>query len=382
MRKFKSLAIAALGLALVAVSCGKSVRVTGVVADAPQSDLVVKLLEMNRYKVLDTIKTDASGSFRYALDVEKGQPEFIYLFHGDTRIASLLLQDGDRVSVTADTLGNYSVTGSEETSKLIEVERAEAAFNSSFASASAKLADLDPSSKAAEEVRRDLAKLYIAYYRDRVKYVMQNPYSLTVIPVFYQNVTSDLPLFSQTTDAIHFRNAVDSLKTVYPQSKYVAALEKVARERYSYMSFENQVAMAAEVGFPDLDLPDENGNKVKLSSLEGKVVLVYFWMAQSAEQKMLNLDMLQPVYEKYHPRGLDIYAVSLDQDKSVWANAIRNQKTGWTNVCDGKGASSPALTLYNVPGVPYVYVIKDGEIVNDAKISDEASLRRYLDSAL
>ena len=162
MRRFKSLAIAALGLALVAVSCGKSVRVTGVVADAPQSDLVVKLLEMNRYKVLDTIKTDASGSFRYALDVEKGQPEFIYLFHGDTRIASLLLQDGDRVSVTADTLGNYSVTGSEETSKLIEVERAEAAFNSSFASASAKLADLDPSSKAAEEVRRDLAKLYIA----------------------------------------------------------------------------------------------------------------------------------------------------------------------------------------------------------------------------
>lgn len=378
MRNFKS--IAALCLALVAASCGKSVKLTGVIADAPKSEIVVKLLDMNRFKVLDTLRTDASGFFRYSLDIAKGQPEFIYLFRGDTKVASLLLQNGDRVRITADTLGRFSVEGSGETEKLISVEKAEADFAAAFSAAMARLEDLDASSQAAEEVRRELAKIYIAYYRDRVKYVMQNPFSLTVIPVLYQYAGENLPLFGQNTDAIHFRNAADSLMKVYPQSQYVAALAKEAQARQDYLMIGNQISRAPTVGYPDLNLPDETGAKVRLSSLEGRVVLLYFWVSESAEQKMLNLDVLKPVYDKYHPKGLDIYAVSLDVDKSLWANAVRHQASGWTNVCDGMGSSSPSLMLYNVPSVPFIYVIRDGDLVTDAAISDEASLRKYLDS--
>ena len=64
---------------------------------------------------------------------------------------------------------------------------------------------------------------------------------------------------------------------------------------------------------------------------------------------MMNLDFLLPVYETYRDKGLEIYAVSLDTDKGVWANAVKNQKLSWVNVCDGLGTASPALTLYNVP---------------------------------
>lgn len=381
MRNFKTLSCAALaGLALV--SCGKSAKISAVVADAPQSELIVKLLDVNKYKILDTVKTNAEGAFTYKLDIQKAQPEFVYLFHGDKKIASLLLQDGDKVKLTADTLGKYSVVGSSETEKLLDVERAESEFANSFASTTAKLDDLNPDSPQAAQVRRELAKMYITYYRDRVKYVMTNPYSLTVIPVLYQTVGENLPLFGQSTDAIHFMNAVDSLKTVYPESKYVKALEKEAQSRQSYLGIETRLSQAETIGFPDLELPDVSGTKVKLSSLTGKVVLLYFWTSESVDQKMLNLDMMKPVYEKYHGRGLDIYAVSLDVDKSLWASSVRHQSSPWTNVCDGKGTASPALTLYNVPSVPFVYVIKDGEIVGDAKISDEASLRKYLDSVL
>lgn len=381
MRNFNSLFAAALCVLMVA-SCGKSTKVSGVVADAPQSEVIVKLLDVNRYKVLDTVKTDASGAFKYALDVQKGQPEFIYLFHGDKRIASLLLENGDNVKVTADTLGNYSVSGSVETEKLIAVERAEADFANSFAATTAKLADLDPESAAAMQVRQDLAKQYISYYRDRVLYIMQNSHSLTVIPVLYQKVGENLDLFSQSTDALHFNSMVDSLKTVYPDSKYVKALEEEAKLRSSYLNLQSMVANSTAAGFPELKLPDVNGNKVALSSLEGKVVILYFWTADAADQKMLNLETIKPVYEKYHDRGLDIYAVSLDVDKSVWASAVRNQKLEWTNVCDGLGSSSPAVTLYNVPAVPFIYIIKDGDIVLDADISDDATLRKYLDSVL
>ena len=83
----------------------------------------MKLLNVNRYDVLDTVKTDASGKFSYKVNVEKGQPEFLYVYHNDKRVASLLLEAGDKVNVTADTLGNYTVEGSEESARLALVER-------------------------------------------------------------------------------------------------------------------------------------------------------------------------------------------------------------------------------------------------------------------
>ena len=90
-------------------SCSRGARITGVVGDDPNDKIVVTLLDAGRYNVLDTVTTDKNGAFKYVVDVKKGQPEFIYLFHGDTRIASLLLQNGEKAIVKTDTLGNYSV---------------------------------------------------------------------------------------------------------------------------------------------------------------------------------------------------------------------------------------------------------------------------------
>ena len=85
--------------------------------------MVVKLLDLNNYTVLDTLKTDASGNYNCKVKLEKGQPEFVYLYHGDTKIASLLLEAGETVTVKSDLKGNYTVQGSEESEKLQQVEK-------------------------------------------------------------------------------------------------------------------------------------------------------------------------------------------------------------------------------------------------------------------
>ena len=86
------------------VSCGSNARIDGTLTDAASSEVIVKLLESNRYQVLDTVKTDASGHFSYKVDVAEGQPEFVYIFYKDKKIASLLLEAGDKVGVVSDTL--------------------------------------------------------------------------------------------------------------------------------------------------------------------------------------------------------------------------------------------------------------------------------------
>ena len=71
----------AFGAAVVlAASCGRSAKIDATVSDLASSNVVVKLLNVNRFDVLDTVATDAAGKLSYKVSLEKGQPEFVYLF--------------------------------------------------------------------------------------------------------------------------------------------------------------------------------------------------------------------------------------------------------------------------------------------------------------
>lgn len=366
-------------VAVFMAACTPAARIDGTVEGVPSSEVIVKLLNVNRYETLDTVAVDEAGRFSYKVEVEKGQPEFVYIFHNDTKIASLLLEAGDNIKVAADTLGNFDVTGSEEAVKLAQVEKDYAEAIRQMEAVSAKFADA--SEAEAAELRKELGKIYIDYYRHCVKYVLLNSTSLTVVPVLFQNFGVDLPVFAQSTDAIHFVNVSDSLATVYPDSKYVKALKKEAERRFGYLELENKLASAEEVSYPDVELPDINANKVKLSEVEAKVVMLYFWSASDASQKMFNLDVLKSLYEDYHSRGFEIYQVALDPDKAGWAQVVKQQNLPWINVCDGLGGNSQYVYTYNIAALPAVYIIADGELV-DGQVVDEKSLRRLLDKLL
>ena len=366
-------------VAVIASACGNKARINGTLASAPSSEVVVKLLDVNRYQVLDTVKTDASGKYSYKVDVEKGQPEFVYVFYKDTKVASLLLEAGDVVSVESDTLGNYTVSGSEESLKLAKVEKDYADALLRFEAITSKFAGA--SAKEQAELRQQLGKEYVDYYRNCVRYVMSNSHSLTVVPVFFQNFGTELLVFAQNTDAIHFANVSDSLATVYPDSKYVKALKAEADRRYTYLEIESRLLNAQQIGYPDIELPDVNGKKVALSEVDSKVTMIYFWSASDASQKMFNLDVLKSLYEEFHTKGFNIYQVSLDPDKALWAKVVKQQNLPWVNVCDSRGAASPYITMYNLPALPAVFILKDGELV-DGELVDEKSVRKLIGKLL
>lgn len=364
---------------LFAAACSNGAKVEGTLEGAASADIVVKLLDINRYEILDTVKTDASGCFSYKVEVEKGQPEFVYLFHNDTKVASLLLEVGDKVSVQADTLGNFTVTGSEESLKLAQVEKDYAAAHASLNAIADKLQTAE--AKEAETLKKQMGQEYVNYYRNSVRYVMSNSRSLTVVPVFFQSFGPELPVFGQNTDAIHFRNVADTLEMEYPDSKYVKALRKEADRRFGYLELEARLQSASEIGYPDIELPDVQAKKMKLSEVASPVVMIYFWSASDASQKMFNLDVLKSVYEDYHKKGFEIYQVAMDPDKALWAKVVKEQNLPWINVCDSRGAQSPYVMQYNLAAIPAAYIICDGALV-DGQAVDEKSLRKLLDSLL
>jgi len=365
MKSFKLMAAAA--LVLLTAACGKKTKIEGTLFETPNSQVIVKLLDVNRFQVLDSVKTDAKGHFSYSLDIKKAQPEFVYLFYGDRQIASLLLQKGDKVKVQTDTLGVYSVEGSEESLKLQKVEQEYNAF----------VRDMERIIAREHDPEASLSRRYVAYYRDRITYVMGNTKSLTVVPVLFQQVNPTFPVFGQPTDGIMMQSVCDSLKTVYPESRYVKALEKEAQRRISILDVSSRIQNAEEIGYIDINLPGIDGKNIKLSDKLGKVTMVYFWQA-TAQQKMFNLDALVPIYEQFHKKGFEVYAVSLDSDKAAWASAIRNQKLPWVNVCDTRGAQSPYVTSYGIGSLPMVWFIVDGSVDGSAKVRNADDIRDYL----
>ncbi len=365
MRNYKIFAAAAAALALV--SCAQDAKISGKIDGAKDSPIVVRQLDVNVYTTLDTIKTKSDGSFSYTIPVKKGQPEFVYLFRGDTRVAALLLESGEKAVVSADTLGNYSIEGSEGSAKLAEVDKAYAAFIKSML--------------AAQGDGPQMAKTYLDHYRASVKYLISNPFSMTTIPVLYENIGEGTSIFNQPTDALFFRAAADSLKTVYPESRYVKALEKEAARRMKILEIDGMLRAAKECDYPDITLPDITGEKRSLSSVGAKVVMLHFWNAGDAAQKMLNIDTLLPIWNEYHGLGFEIYAVCVSTDKAEWGSIVNSQKLPWINLNDGLGAASPAVVTYGVTSLPNSVLIINGQL-STTPVKGAAGLRKVLDREL
>ena len=362
--------LAVLGAALLLAACGPKTVIDGTLQDKAEAPVIVKLLDVNKYQVLDTVKTDAAGAFSYKPELQENCPEFIYLFYGDKKIASLLLKQGDHVKVTADTLGNYTVEGSEESLLLQEVESNYAQFMLDMARLSA-----DP------DANQELSRRYVDYYRRSVRYVMEHPQSLTSVPVLFQRVNDGLAVFDQPTDGILFGSISDSLKAVYPDSRYVKALEREAARRTNLLQISQRLQEAEQVGFFDINLPTLAGTNAKLSDAKAKVVMLYFW-ATTDEQKLFNMDTLIPVYNEFHDRGFEIYAVSLDVDKTAWATVVRSQQLPWINVCDTRGNQSPFVNLYGLQNLPTAFFLVGDDMDPNANVTDAASMRKYLQSKL
>jgi len=114
---------------------------------------------------------------------------------------------------------------------------------------------------------------------------------------------------------------------------------------------------------PEISLADTSGSIVALSSVRGKVTLVDFWASWCGPCRAENPNVVS-VYRKYHKKGLEIYSVSLDNDKSKWKAAIQHDKLKWKHVSGLKGWDDPYVKIYGVGGIPDNFLLdKNGKVI-------------------
>lgn len=122
----------------------------------------------------------------------------------------------------------------------------------------------------------------------------------------------------------------------------------------SYANVALKRALAVETGkpFPELDLTDTSGNKLSISSLKGKVVLLDLWSSWCVSCRE-EIPALIKLFKKYNSKGFEVIGISMDDNKEKWLKAIKDDKQPWKAVCELKKWSLNTLasrfSLYTIP---------------------------------
>jgi len=378
--KLRTILVVAAASFLASCSSNENAVIELNVPGAGGKEVVLSKLQVNTIAIVDTLDLDANGNAKGKVNVKADDPDFFYLSYNQKRLASLLLKGGDRVKVSVDTLGGgLTVTGSDETSRLIEIEKTIYDASAKFDAFSTEIADAleKNDTERIKEIQVELSKFFVNYKRGALAQMMKQPASLSNIMLLYQRFSDELPLFGDVHDLVYFRSIHDSLKQSLPNSKYVRALKEEVDKYQKAFEFNNKLTLAGELAFPEIEMADTKGQNRKMSELLGKPFILVFWTSTIDQQKMFNHD-LKELYSKYNPKGLEIYQVSADVDKTQWATVVKEQALPWINVCDGRGTACVALNTYAVTQLPTLILFdKSGNIVAK-NIFDKAALDREL----
>lgn len=134
-----------------------------------------------------------------------------------------------------------------------------------------------------------------------------------------------------------------------------------------------QKLSAVEVGqvAPDFTLNTPEGKPLSMHSIKGKVKVIDFWASWCGPCRGENPNVVK-VYEQYHPKGLEILSVSLDNNKDAWLKAIEDDHLTWNHVSDLKGWGSEAAQLYAVNGIPHLIVLDENNVIVAKNLRGEA----------
>lgn len=345
-----------------AMLCGctsSKVRISGKFLGLNSQTVYLEQMSVSGQTIVDSVALASDGSYEFLVGDVPSTPTLYNIVYNNERIP-LLVSGGEKVTVGSlgSVLKNYTVSGSVESELLRE-------FNSEYIAGAMALAQkMDEYAQAEESQKVALAQSYNAQYRDvkrkQISFIVTNKSSIAAIYALYQRLEGERYLVNADSDIIYFRTVADAVAERYPESPLLISLRNDVARMEAQASL---IQSIEERNYPDIEADDMYGNKVRLSSLEGNVVLLDFWSAELGNSNALNAD-LKETYRKYEGRGFRVYQVSADTSKAAWIRAVQEQRLPWTSVCDFKGEGSPIFGLYNVRRLPTNYLIgRDGMIV-------------------
>ncbi len=365
LRQYFKLAALCIATAIALASCSDSANkwtVAGTIADADGQTMILEANDNGRWYPLDSVTLDKSGKFSIS-HAPAGYPD-IYRLRLGNKTLYFPIDSIESINVIAragafDT--EYELEGSESARQLMDVDRK---LLQHITKGGVESISADTT------LKRDLGRVILGDRTGVVAYYIINK-RIGGVPIFDPTNKSDLRIIGAVANAFN-ENRPDDPRTAYLNSLYLGN-----KRNLSGAPAPSDTIRTDEIGHFDIRLYDEDGHQQSLSELVGKghPVLLNFTVYQADASPAFNIK-LHDIYRRYHASsGLEIYQVSVDDDKVAWREAAR--ALPWITVYNSRESDARNLLNYNVTEIPVFFIINsDGEIVD--RIDDIGSL----DSAL
>lgn len=380
MKKKTIIAIATAWM-LICISCQKEqqFQIKGEITEAVDKTLFFEMIALDGTKILDSVRLGKSGEFCFR-DKRPETPEFYRLRIGGN-VINLGIDSTEIVTIKAalPTMAtNYTIEGSEESLKIKELAIQQLTLQKQIHSLSTMNL---PAGDFRDSVEKQLNN-----YKEHVKreYIYKAPRMGYAYYALFQRINGVM-LFNPENnreDIRTFAAVATSWDLIYPHALRTINLHNITMKGLQNTRKQNPnffpKDMIKEVTLLDLELPDIQGIVHRLSDLKGRVVLLDFTIYQNQYSSARNIT-LRELYNKYSPKGLEIYQVSFDTDDHFWKTSAHNLP--WICVQDKEGYSA---RTYHVTEWPTYFLIdrKNGLYKRNTDIKDMSQLKSEIEKLL
>ncbi|MVN21967.1 TlpA disulfide reductase family protein [Mucilaginibacter arboris] len=349
----KKLMVPALFAVAALTSCKdkNTFKIEGKIEHPAQQKVYLLEADSTNVRVIDSTQLSEQNEF-----VFKKSAPFANLYkikNGDQEF-DLIAENGNGISFKtdlADPAHNYTTSGSEDSEKIREYNR----ISNIYSAKNSKLANEYQEAAAAKGANQDsVLKKYLPQFEQNMaslsneilKFVNENKNSLAS---FYAAMSLDQMKYEKELVAY-----ADELKGKFPGNQAVMQFEK-------HMELVKPVSVGHQA--PDFSIPGIDGKPVKLADYKGKYVMLDFWASWCAPCRKENPNVVK-LYQQYHPKGLNIVGISLDEDKNAWQKAVNDDHLTWTHGGELKNFNGPTVASYQVQAIPSNFILDpSGKII-------------------
>ena len=137
------------------------------------------------------------------------------------------------------------------------------------------------------------------------------------------------------------------------------------------------------IGNPARDFAFDTRDKgrIKLSEVQSPITILYFWDSTCGHCKK-ETPRLKKFYEEYKDKGVEVVAITLENEFTSWNKYIDQNELTWINGYESNFERPNFLWYYYIPSTPKKLVLDKNKKIIAKNLDVETTLRSFIDDYL
>lgn len=132
---------------------------------------------------------------------------------------------------------------------------------------------------------------------------------------------------------------------------------------------------------PDFAFDTQNEGRRKLSDVEAKVTILYFWDSECGHCRK-ETPRLKVLYDEYKDKGVEVVAITLENEFTSWKKYIEEHDLDWVNGFESNFERPNFLWYYYIPSTPKKLILDADKKIIAKNLDVETTMRTFLDDYL